>query len=93
MWYEEEILDYVPYEKLRLKLTGKNLGKNPMIIRYQLNGLDDGVRITQTIEWDPSGFLLKLLHKAIEKMSRKNTAKELGKLKEYLENQNAANSY
>ena len=85
IWYEEEILDYTPHLKLKLKLAGKNLGKNPMYSAYYLEKTNQGTELKQTIEWQPGGIVLKLLHKMITKMSIKNIEKELHDLKEYVE--------
>lgn len=85
VWYEEEILEYAPYERLKMKLSGKNLGKNPMLSDYQLKDTGNGVQLTQAIEWLPSGLMLKLFHRMIEKMSKKNVERELNNLRQYLE--------
>ena len=85
VWYDEEILEYTPHTKLRLKLSGGNLGKNPMQIAYELNDNHDQTKVVSTIEWHPSGIILKLLHRVIEKASTKSLENDLENLKNYLE--------
>lgn len=86
VWYEEEIVDFIPFKKIKLKLSGKNLGKNPMFTTYHLKKIEKEIVLTQSLEWNPSGILLKLLHRLIEKMSIKNVEGDLRKLKAHLEN-------
>lgn len=85
-WYDEEIIEYSPFDKLAFQLKGKSLGKLPMMIVYKLAEVDGGVKISLDIEWLPSGFMLKLLHRIIEIMANKNVDADLNKLKVYLEN-------
>lgn len=85
VWYEEEILIFTPYTRLKIKLSGDGLGKDPMFLEYELNETSGKTEVIQTIEWKPSGFFFKLFHGIIEKMSIKDTEKVLHSLKIYLE--------
>lgn len=85
VWYEDELIKFEPCTLLVFKLEGKSLGKKPMVVSYNLSESGKGVKVSQKIEWSPSGLLLKLFHGTIEKMSKKKVEDDLNKLKQYLE--------
>ena len=87
VWYDEEILEYSPHDRLKIALKGGNLGKSPMIVDYQIIPNNANVKINFTSSWMPKGLILKLFHKAITKASDKNAEQELQSLKKQIENQ------
>ena len=36
VWYDEEIIEFFPYERYKLKLTEKNLGKSAMFSEFRI---------------------------------------------------------
>lgn len=80
-YYDSEILTYAPHQDLSIQLSGGNLGKNPMIVTYQMTATDFGTRLTYTSTWQPAGIGLKLLSPIITKVSKKNAAQQMANLK------------
>jgi len=85
-WYESEILEYQIHDKVMIALKGKNLGKSPMYISYQIKEFKDQLELNYECNWKPVGFILRLLHPIIKSMSDKNAKSCLEALKSQLEN-------
>lgn len=79
-WYENEIIEWIPNERLVILLRGKNLGKNPMHVSYDLSLVEEGTQLHYVSTWSPHGFMLKLLHPIIKMVANNNANKCIAKL-------------
>ena len=83
--YESELLAYDPKTHLVLQLRGGNLGKGPMTLTYDLIPEGDQTRLRYQTDWPPVGVMMKLMHPLITKMSRKNVAEQMERLRKVAE--------
>ncbi|MHA7058362.1 hypothetical protein ACWGOQ_0014155 [Aquimarina sp. M1] len=85
IWYENEIKDYNPSKYLSVILKGGNLGKSPMLVKYELIEKTGVVRLEYTCSWEPKEIFLKIIHPIIKKTANKNAEKVLSELKKQIE--------
>ena len=83
-WYENEIMQFVPGEKLVVQLRGKNLGKNPMLVTYALTPEGDDTHLRYESTWAPHGFMLNLLYPIIVVVANQNATSCMKRLQKFI---------
>jgi len=85
IWYDNKIMEYRPFELLRIALSGGTLGKHPMIVDYIISKKNNQVELTLESNWKPSGFMLKLFYPLIKMKATQNTVEVLNELKKQIQ--------
>ena len=83
--YEEEILVFKSPSTVEVQMSGGSLGKNPMIVRYDLRSEGDRTHLEQRYTWAPSGLMLRLMAGMIAKSSAKVLDENLVQIKSVAE--------
>ena len=83
--YEEEILVFKSPSTVEVQMSGGSLGKNPMIVRYDLRSEGDRTHLEQRCTWAPSGLMLRLMAGMIAKSSAKVLDENLVQIKSVAE--------
>ena len=87
--YRNEILEWQPERLLVIELSGANLGKSPMRIRYELAPSTTGSRLRYVTDWQARGALLVILSPLITLVSRTKVKQSLNALKALAEDRSA----
>ena len=85
--YDEEIVTFDAPNAVEIRMSGGSLGKNPMMVRYDLVEQDEATLLKQSCTWLPSGLLLRLMAVLFSKSSEKTLEENLRKIKELAEAQ------
>ena len=57
--YDEEILVFKSPSTVEVQMSGGSLGKNPMVVRYDLRSDGDKTNLDQRCTWAPNGLMLR----------------------------------